>query len=190
MRALNSAALALLARIADGEQVPLVQLVEMELEVTVRLTTAGIAVQWGGHTWAPAGLGSVEPIEDITGDIQALSFSLPGVTESQLALALTEDVEGKTVRVYDALIDPETGVAEDAALAWAGTLNVPSIDDGPDATVSVTAEHRGVQALRPKATRYTHDEQLRRYTGDTSLNIDPATDAAPLAWPAASFFRQ
>ena len=47
-----------------------------------------------------------------------------------------------------------------------------------------------MHALRAKPSRYTNDEQQRRYTGDTSLDIDPATDAAPVAWPAASFFKQ
>lgn len=190
MRTLNSAAEALLARIADGEQVPLVQLVEMQLETTVYLTTAGVPLVWGGHTWAPAGLGTIEPVDDSTGEIQSLSFQLPGITEAQLALALVEDVEGKTVRVYDALIDPDTGAVADAVLSWAGTLNVPGIEDGPVATVAVTAEHRGLQALRVKPSRYTHDEQNRLHAGDTSLDTDPALDAAPLAWPAASFFKQ
>jgi hypothetical protein len=190
MRTLNSAAAALLVRIQAGEQIPLVQLVEMQLTSTIYLTTAGHQLSWNGHTWLPAGLGSVEAIEDASGEVQALQFAMPGVTSEQLAIALVEPVEGKTVRVYDALVDPGTGLVADAVLAWAGTLNVPGIEDGPTATVLVSAEHRGMLALRPKPTRYTNDEQQRRYPGDTSLDIDPATDAAPIAWPAASFFKQ
>jgi hypothetical protein len=167
-----------------------VQLVEMELAVTVRLTTAGHPLSWGGHTWAPAGLGQVNPIEDDAGEIQAVQFDLPGVSPAQLSLALTEPVEGKTVRIYDALLDPADGTVADAVVAWVGSLNVPAIEDGPQATVAVTAEHRGMLALRPKPTRYTNDEQQRLHTGDTSLDIDPATDAAPLAWPAATYFRK
>lgn len=190
MRTLNAPALALLARIQQGEQIPLVQLVQMDLSATVRLTTAGHVVQWGGQDWLPAGLGSIEPIEDAAGEVQALQFVLPGVTSEQIAIALTEPVEGKAVRVYDALIDPATGVVADAVLAWSGTLNVPGIEDGPTAAVVVTAEHRGLHALRAKPSRYTNDEQQRLHPGDTSLDIDPLTDAAPIAWPAASYFRQ
>ena len=190
MRTLNAAALSLLGRIQQGEQVPVVQLVQMDLTETVRLTTAGHVISWGGNDWQPAGLGAIEPIEDAAGEVQALQFSLPGITPEQIAIALTEPVEGKTVRVYDALVDPDTGVVADAVLAWAGTLNVPGIEDGPTATVVVTAEHRGLHALRAKPSRYTDDEQQRLYPGDTSLDIDPLTDAAPIAWPAASYFRQ
>lgn len=190
MRTLNGTALALLTRIQAGEQIPLVQLVEMQLTVTVYMTTAGSPIDWNGHTWQPVGLGNMQAIEDDFGEVQSLQFNLPGVSAEQLAIALTEPVEGKVVRVYDALLDPSTGVVADAVLAWSGTLNVPAIEDGPTATVSVTAEHRGMLALRPKPTRYTNDEQQRLYPGDTSLDIDPATDAAPIAWPAASFFKQ
>ena len=190
MRTLNSDALALLARIEAGEQIPLVQLVEMLFDTPLRFTTAGHNIIWDGDTYAAAGMGTIDPIEDATGDVQALQFTLPGITPEQIALALTETVEGTTVRVYDAMLDPATGVVADAVLAWSGTLNVPSIEDGATATVIVTAEHRGMLALRPKPSRYTNDEQQRLYPGDTSLDIDPETDAGPIAWPAASFFKQ
>jgi hypothetical protein len=190
MRTLNGAALTLLARVAAGDQIPLVQLVELQLATTVRLTTAGGPITWGGNTWQPAGLGRIEAIDDSAQELQALQFTLPGVSSGHLSLVLNEQVEGKTVRVYDALIDPATGQVADAVLAWAGTLNVPAIEDGATATVAVTAEHRGVHALRAKPSRYTNDEQQRLFPGDTSLNFDPATDAAPIAWPAASFFKQ
>ncbi len=190
MRTLNSTALALLARIEAGEQIPLVQLVVMDFLSPLRYTTAGHHIVYGGDTYYSAGLGTIEPIEDVTGDVQALQFSLPGVSAEQIALALTEPVEGTDVSVYDALLDPDTGEVADAVLAWSGTLNVPSIEDGSTATVIVTAEHYGMLALRPKPSRYTDDEQQRLYSGDTSLDIDPLTDAGPIAWPAASFFKQ
>lgn len=190
MRTINSTAQDLLDRIALGEQVPLVQFVEMLFPSVLRYTTAGHEIEWNGETWYSAGLGTIEPIEDAVGSVEALQFSLPGISGEQLAIALTEQVEGTTVRVYDALIDPATGVVADAVLAWSGTLNVPSIEDGETATVVVTAEHRGMHALRPKPIRYTDDEQKRLYPGDTSLDFDPVTDSGPLAWPRASFFRQ
>ena len=87
-------------------------------------------------------------------------------------------------------MDPDTAVVADAPFAWAGVLEVPAIEDGPTATIAVTAEHRGAVAVRVKPSRYTSDEQQRLYSGDTSLNFDPATDAAPLAWPAASYFKK
>lgn len=189
MRTLNSTAQALLARLRAGEQIPLVQLVWLDLEVEWRITTAGVPLVWDGHTWDALGV-TVSPIEDDAQELPGLTLGLPAVTEAQLALALTEDVEGCAVRVYDAIVDPDTGAVADAVLAWAGVLETPGIEDGAVATLAVQVEHRGSVALRPKPSRYTDAEQQRLYPGDTSLQFDPATDAAPLAWPAAAFFKQ
>lgn len=190
MRTVSVDAQALLDRIADGEQIPVVQLVEMEFPTTLRFTTAGRDITWDGNTWTSAGMGTIDAIEDEQGQVAALQFTLPGVTEEQIAIALGDDVDGTTVRVYDALVDPDDGTVADAVLAWAGTLNVPGIEDGATASIVITAEHRGLTALRPKPRRYTNDEQQRLYPGDTSLDIDPATDAGPVVWPAASYYRQ
>jgi hypothetical protein len=55
--------------------------------------------------------------------------------------------------------------------------------------VNFTAEHRQELAAQSKPSRYTNDEQQRLFPGDTALDFDPATDAAPLVWPAASYFK-
>jgi hypothetical protein len=168
----------------------MVQLVEFLFDgAPQRVCTAGRPLQWGGHTWQPVGL-QVDPVQDDVGEFGNVSFSLPAVTEAQLALALVEPVQGTVVRVYDALVDPADGTVADAKRAWAGQMDTPGVEDGAQARVVANAEHRGAVALRPKPSRYTHDEQQRLYPGDTALNFDPATDAAALVWPAASYFRQ
>jgi len=189
MRTLNAAALALLARIQAGETIPMVQLVEIMTATPLRLTSAGISIVWGGFTWVANGV-AVVPIEDATADLPGVTLQMPAVTEDQIAIVLTTPVEGKVLRIYDALVDPDTGVVADAVLAWSGSLNVPGIEDGQTAVITISAEHRGITAIRPKPSRYTDDEQRRLYSGDSCLDTDPATDAGPLIWPAASFFRK
>lgn len=189
MRTLNATAQALLDRIEAGERIPMVQLVHIATSVPMYLTTAGVNVEWDGQTWYGNSV-SVEPIADAVSEYPSIALQLPAITEDQISIVLTTSVEGVALSIYDALIDPSTGVVADAVLAWAGTLNVPGIEDGPTAVVVVTAEHRGMSALRAKPSRYTDDEQRRLYPGDTSLDFDPATDAAPLVWPAASYFKQ
>lgn len=188
MRTVNAEAQALLDRIAAGERIPIAQLLEMRFPVTERYTTAGSDKVWDGHAWSSLGM-QMAPIADEVGNLPGLSFTLPGVSDTALATVLSDQVEGVEVVVYDALIDPETGAVHvvDAA-AWTGTLNLPSITDGRRATITLTAEHRGVVALRPKPVRYTDEAQQRLYPGDTALAFDPATDAAPVVWPSAAWF--
>lgn len=191
MRTLSVAGQALLDRMLAGEQIPCVQLVQLDLDATLYLTTGGHDIVWAGQTWLRSTIANIEPIEDAaTGELQGLAFTISGVNESALSLALTEPVEGRAVHVWDVFLNPDTGAAVDGVVAFTGLLNAPAVEDGPTAIVSVTAEHRGVAAVRAKPSRYTHDEQTRLYLGDTSLDFDIPTDAAALAWPKASFFRK
>lgn len=190
MRVLTPAGQALIARLKAGERIGWAQFVQMDLSSVLRLTTAGRDMPWAGETWHTAGLGIIDAIEDSTGELQGLSFTMPGVDQSQLALVLAEPVEGCEVRVWDAMVDPGNGQVGEVVLAWFGTLNVPAISDGPDASITVTAEHYGLRAVRAKPRRYTNEQQQRMYPGDTSLAFDPATDGAPLRWPAKSFWKR
>lgn len=189
MRTLSVAAQALLDRLNAGEQIPVVHLVRIDMAETVYLTTAGHAIEWAGQTWEPSGIGAIEPVHDTATEMPALQFTMPAVSDAQLVLALEPGVEGSTVTLYDAILDPDTGECADAVQSWAGTMNVPTLQDGAQADIIITAEHQGMLALRPKPSRYTDDEQRRLYPADTSLNFDPATDAKALTWPAASYFR-
>ena len=132
---------------------------------------------------------AIDAISDDVAQPSGLRFTLPAVTESQIALAVTDDIEGSDVNVYMAFVDPATGAVADAILVWAGELDMPGWEDGPEALAHFTAEHRGTIAMRSRPQRYTNGEQQRLYPGDTSLAFDPATDGAPVVWPANSYFK-
>lgn len=191
MRSVNAAGLALLGRIYAGEQGSITQLVHVNFTpIPAYLTTAGHRVRWNGLDWLPGVLGAIQPISDSNTEFMALKFTLPGISPEQVFIALEAQVEGIGIRVYDALVNPTSGVCEEAILAWSGTLNVPELINSTQADLTVSAEHRGLIANRPKPSRYTDDEQRRLYPGDSSMDGDPLTDAKPLAWPNATFFRQ
>jgi hypothetical protein len=190
MRTLNVSAQALLDRAIAGEQIGLVQLIEV-LHPTVpqRLTPAGIPIVYGGYTWLPDLVGATVISHDAAG-LPGLEIVLPAVTDAQIAGGLDDAIDGAAVRVLEGLVDPATGAVPDALVLWSGTVESREIADGPSGAVTLRCEHRGVRAMRRKPTRYTNTEQQRLYSGDTSLDVDPMTDAPPLVWPAASYFRQ
>lgn len=188
MRALNPAAAALQARAVAGEQIPVVPLLYMGLPVPQRLALCGVPLVWGGYTWEPCD-GQLDNINNEAGEPSGLKISLPAVNPGDIAMAVDDDIEGSAVTLYLAWVDPDTAAVADAMPVWAGELDMPGWQDGPEAVAHYTAEHRAAIAMRPRVQRYTNDEQQRLYPGDTALNFDPATDAAPLVWPAASFFK-
>lgn len=188
MKTLNAAGQALLDRAIAGEQIPMVNLIEAQLTVPQYWAVCGIPLVWSGQTWAPLDV-QVSEVEEEAGAFNGISFTLPGVTPPQIALAF-DDLDEAAVRMYVALVDPDTGVVADAFRVWSGALDTPSWTGGPEAAVVFSADHRGMLALRIRPSRYTNDEQQRLHPGDTCLDYDPATDSEPLVWPTASFFRQ
>ena len=187
MRTLNSAAQALQVRRTAGENIPVVNLLYMGFAVVQRWAIAGVPLAWNSQTWTQRDI-RLSNVQSEQGDFRQAQITLPGVTDAERALAFA-DVEGIAVQIYRAWVDPDTAVVADAIQVWAGEVDIPGWQARREAYVHFLAESRASIALRPRASRYTNDEQRRLYPGDTSLDFDPATDSAPVTWPAASYFR-
>lgn len=172
--------------------VALVQLVEMLLTNPLRLNSSGWDLTWNGAAWQGSrGIGSIEPIEDSPGELRGLRFEMPGIALSDVALVLSEPVQGKTVNVWTAIVDASTAQILDASLEWSGRLDTLALaEDGERATVSATAEHIGLDLLRPSGVKFSHQDQQRRYPGDRFFEylIDQADQQ--ITWPSAQFFKQ
>ena len=136
-------------------------------------------------------LGKIEPLQDSPSEAKGLRFEMSGVPASQIALARTERVQGKAVRIKVAIFDPATYQVLDQRLRWAGILDVMAISDGPDTSViRVSAEHCGIDLLRPGGSIYSDAEQRRLYPGDPSLQFMADQVDQRVVWPAASWGRK
>lgn len=187
MRSLSPAASAALA----ARPVGLAQLVTMSLTSTVYLNTTPWSLVWGGHTYLGAArAGSIDVIDDSPGEIKGLSFQLSGVGADYIAMCLAEPVQGKAVTIHTAIFDAASQVA-DAVPEWSGRLDTMTLrEEGGTAVITVTAEHVGIDLLRPSNLLYSHQDQQRLYPGDnfSEYVIDQADKQ--IIWPAASYFRR
>jgi hypothetical protein len=192
MRTLTAPTLAALA----GSTLPIGLLVEMDLTIPLYLNSANIdlTLAFNGTTITyigTKGLGKVEAIRETPAEVAQLRFELSGVPATSIALALAEPVQGKAVRIKRAVFDPATYQLLDVRLRWAGTLDVMSISDGPGAaTISVTAEHAGIDLLRPVTSLYTQSDQQRQAPGDLAFQFVSDQADMRVVWPAASWGRQ
>jgi hypothetical protein len=178
------------------------QLIEMDLQSLYwRLNTSAWDIPYGGHTYSgvQAAMGRLAMIEDAPGEVKGLTFELPAVSATARAIALAEPVQGKRIIIKTAVFSqsPTTGIVVlDAPVEWEGRLDTMSISqrdmgDGTTiAVVQVTAEHIGIDLLRPSGYQYTKQDQLRRYAGDMSFEF--VTDQADqqIVFPAASYYRK
>jgi hypothetical protein len=194
MRTLDSATLTALA----GGNVGLAQLVEMSLSYEWRINTSSWNLTWNSLTYlgVQAALGRIDVIDESPGEVKGLRFELPAVASADRAIALAEPVQGKTVIVRTAIFDASTFAILEAPIEWEGRLDTMSIvqrEVNPGTVVpvvQVTAEHIGIDLLRPSGYQYTKQDQLRRYPGDLSFEYVTAQSDQQIVFPAASFFRK
>jgi hypothetical protein len=187
MRTLDPAASAAL----DDSAVVVVILVEMALTETIRLCSASHDITFGGQVFQAIGdLGSVDEVKDEMGEVSGLNFSLSGVRNDNLSIAINEPIRGKAAYMRLALLSISTLAVLDAPLVWSGTCDQMPVEFGKvTSAINVVCQHRGVTFARPKPLRYTDADQQALFPGDTSLRFVAEQSQHPDVWPAASFFR-
>lgn len=174
-----------------GKRLGLTQLIQMDTTDTLYITTAAMDIQWLGNTYIGGKAIGSSSIKDQGGSVVGLQFSLSGVQNDTLAIALAEPIQGKLVQVWTAILDPDTQTILDALLTWAGTLDqMPIQQTAGAAVINVTAEHRGIAFARAKGKNYTDGDQQALFPGDKCLQFIVAQSQHQDVWPAASFFKQ
>ena len=189
MRTISAAEIAAL----QSRNVPLAVLVEMALSTPLNLNTSSLDLTIGGITYyGTRGLGAIDSVQETPAEVRQLRFTLSGVPSTSIALALTEPVQGKLVTLKLAIFDPVTYQVLGAHTRWAGRLDVMAISDaaGGMATLTVTAEHAGIDLIRPGVSLYTDLEQRRLFPGDLFLQYLNDQIEQKIVWPAASWGRE
>lgn len=186
MRTLSSAG----ATALSSAVVCIAVLVEMDLTESLFLNTSSLDLVIGGNTYEGLGnLGSIDTIDESSGDLPRLNFQLAGVQPTSIALALGEPVQGKAVRIKIALFDSATGALIDVRLRYSGYLDVMSLSDGRDsAVISVSSESALLDLLRPKGLYYNDADQQALNPGDLAFQYVNDQVDQKIVWPASTFF--
>ena len=176
------------AACASGK-VPMSMLIEMDLTAPLNLCTSNLDLVLGGTTYyGLKGLGKINAIQTTPAEIKQIQFELSGVPSTMIALALSEPVQGKAVRMKLAIFDPATYAILDTVLIWAGQLDAMSIQDASSGgTVAVTAEHVGIDLNRPSSSYYTDDEQQALFAGDLFFQYTSQQAEQQIIWPDKNF---
>jgi len=165
-------------------------LVDLDLSTgMLRICGAPHDVVYGGNTYIAArGLGSIDTITETDAEIQGLAFTLQGVTPDIIALALTDQSQGRSVVVRFATVNAGTLSVDDNV--WSGLIDTLTIVDGAAPAVRVTAEHRLITWQTPQPLRFSDADQKRLFPGDTFFSQAEQAVSKQLVWPAKAFFMQ
>lgn len=161
-------------------------LVEAEFDSdTVRLWSGRGDLQWNSHTWAGAGnLLNISPIHE-TSELRAdgAAIQLSGIPQSLLSLALQEDYQGRTLRIYLGAFTDAGEVISSPVVMFSGRMDVMTIDEtGGTSVINISVENRLIDFERTRTRRYTSEDQKIDYPNDKGLEFVTSIQEVEIAW--------
>ena len=172
----------------SASQLSPILLASFSFSTPVRLWSGYGTITVGSVTYLGSGsLGTISPVEETT-DLAArgINFQLSGVPTALVAVALSENYQGKECSVLFGALDPTGALVSSPVTIFAGRMDVMSInDDGQNATIIMSAENKLVDFRRPREVRYTHEEQQNLYPvspPDLGLEFVTAIQEKQIYW--------
>jgi hypothetical protein len=169
----------------SASQLSPILLASLSFATPVHIWTGYGTITVGSTAYLGIGtLGSISPVEETT-DLAArgISMQLSGVPTAMLAVALTENYQGRECSVLFGALEASGALVSSPVTIFSGRMDVMSInDDGQDATIIMTAENKLVDFRRPREVRYTDQEQKNLFPSDKGLEFVTAIQEKQIYW--------
>ena len=169
----------------SASQLSPILLASLSFATPVHIWTGYGTITVGSTAYLGIGtLGSISPVEETT-DLAArgISMQLSGVPTAMLAVALTENYQGRECSVLFGALQASGALVSSPVTIFSGRMDVVSInDDGQNATIGMTAENKLVDFRRPREVRYTDQEQKNLFPSDKGLEFVTAIQEKQIYW--------
>lgn len=169
----------------SASQLTPVLLAQLGFSTPVNLWSGYGTLVYNSVTYLGTGnLGTVSPIAETT-DLSArgITMQLSGVPTAYVALALSEDYQGRTCSVLFGALNASGAIVSTPVTVFRGRMDVMQItDDGQAAQITLSAENRLVDFRRRREVRYTDEEQQALFSGDVGLEFVNAIQERPIYW--------
>ena len=169
----------------SASQLSPILLASLSFATPVHIWTGYGTITVGSTAYLGIGtLGSISPVEETT-DLAArgISMQLSGVPTAMLAVALTENYQGRECSVLFGALEASGALVSSPVTIFSGRMDVMSInDDGQNATIGMTAENKLVDFRRPREVRYTDQEQKNLFSSDKGLEFVTAIQEKQIYW--------
>lgn len=146
---------------------------------TIRLSSLGQTVSWGGYDWIGFGtIGNISSIDESLGvSASSLTFSLNIAQPEWLALSvgITSEYRGLDAKLYFCPLDEQFRIIDTPVICWRGTMDtmMASIDGDrgeTTASISLKCETSAYGLKRKPAMRLNAAQQKQKYPTDTGFD--------------------
>lgn len=136
----------------------------------LRLWTGKGELTWDSQTWTGAGnLLSIETIEETEETVaRGARVRLNGMPAAILALAYSEEYQGRPCTIWMGFLDDNRAVIADPFILFRGSMDViEDQEDGETATFILSVENALIALEKAPERTYTHEDQQELFPGDT-----------------------
>lgn len=150
-------------------------------------STLDIAI--GGNTFLGLGvLGAIGIIEEgAETRAYGLTVSIAGVPRDAVALALTQEYQGRAATIWEVQLDANGQPIGTPPIAFRGRIDQMTVTLGDTATVTARLENRLADWDRARVRRYTDEDQKRAFPTDKGFEYVTATVDKDIVWPASNW---
>ena len=151
----------------------------------IRLWTGRGNLDFGGNTYAGvATLGKISPISE-TSETRAvgMTLTLSGVPSNLVNDAVYTDYQGDEVDVYIGMMTDTNTIEGAPYQMFKGLIDNMILDDnGQKTEITVRVETIMVEMNRTRESRYTSEDQNRRFEGDRFFDFIPDLQTKEIKW--------
>jgi hypothetical protein len=143
----------------------------------------------GGQTFLGVGaLGGISAIEEgAETRAYGITVGITGIPRDAVALALTQEYQGRPATVWAMQLDEGGGIIGTPAIIFRGRMDQLNVELGERATVTARLENRLADWDRPRLRRYTDEDQQRAFPGDLGFQYLTSTTDADIVWPGSNW---
>lgn len=155
------------------------------LSEPVYVNSTDFTITWDGHDWLGAarvgGIGEVE--ESIDSKSSSLTVTLSGVDQESLAKAIGDRYQGRTGRMYTALLNEAYEVIGDPVIEFEGPMDTMPIKvASAQASIGVVISDGRADWERPSLRLYTNEDQQLDFPGDLGCEFVPQMVEKNIQW--------
>lgn len=139
-----------------------------------------ISVQGSSQVFTGTGsllsIGDLEEVGDLSS--KSVEFTLSGIPNSIISLALQEPYQRRVARLY-------LGEQSDSSVVeiFSGKMDkMTIIDEAETSTIALTVESKLIELERSSGWRYTNENQQSRYDGDTFFSYVQSMQDQTVIW--------
>lgn len=154
---------------------------------TLYFASTPFSIVYGGHTYIGVGnLVSVGPVAETTeSQANVLTLVLSGIPSANIAVALTENVQGRVATIYWATFDAGWRMLGTPDVGRRGRIDTMKIViDSDTCQIEVAIRDNLADWDTPPIARYTQDDQHVLFPGDDFFEFVPQMAQKELKWGA------